>query len=144
MLFECWPLLDRLRRWPGLKKNHWVNSPFLHGCTSYTRCRPIHPIPVQCWTSVAAHCWFNTSQSSATLAQRYSNTGQAHHTSTPAFTATTGRLPNVVSMLIQHVSRRPNNKPTFCIHILRHSTAAIAMRVTLFRLSPERQLGLPR
>ena len=26
---------------------------------TYTRCRPIHPIPVQCWASVAAHRWFN-------------------------------------------------------------------------------------
>ena len=24
---------------------------------SYTRCRPTHPIPVQCWASIAAHSW---------------------------------------------------------------------------------------
>ena len=28
-------------------------------CTSYRGCRPTHRVPVQCWTSVAAHCWFN-------------------------------------------------------------------------------------
>ena len=26
---------------------------------AYTRCRHTHPITVQCWTSVTAHCWFN-------------------------------------------------------------------------------------
>ena len=29
-------------------------------CTSHRRCRPTHPIPVQCWASVAAHCCFGT------------------------------------------------------------------------------------
>ena len=38
-------------------------------CTSYRGCRPAHQIPVQCWASVAAHCWFNASQSFTTLAQ---------------------------------------------------------------------------
>ena len=38
-------------------------------CTSYTRCRPTRPIPVQCWVSVSGHCWFNAGQSSTMLAQ---------------------------------------------------------------------------
>ena len=38
-------------------------------CTWYRGCRPTHQIPVQCWASVAAHCWFNAGQSSTTLAQ---------------------------------------------------------------------------
>ena len=41
------------------------------------RYRHTHPIPVQCWTSVAAHCWFNAGPSSTTLAQHWSNTGSA-------------------------------------------------------------------
>ena len=28
-----------------------------------------HPIPVQCWPSAAAHCWFNAGQSYSTLTQ---------------------------------------------------------------------------
>ena len=42
-------------------------------CTSYPQCRATHPIPVQCWASVAAYCWFKVVQSSnptPTLAQR--------------------------------------------------------------------------
>ena len=27
--------------------------------TMLTQCRPTHPIPVQGWAGVAAHCWFN-------------------------------------------------------------------------------------
>ena len=38
-------------------------------CTSYRGCRPTHQILVQCWASVAAHCWFNACQSSMTLVQ---------------------------------------------------------------------------
>ena len=38
-------------------------------CTSYRGCRPTHQIPIQCWASVAAHCWFNAGQSSTTLTQ---------------------------------------------------------------------------
>ena len=40
----------------------------------YTRCRPTHTIPVQCWASVAAHCWFNADKLSTTLVQHCSNT----------------------------------------------------------------------
>ena len=43
----------------------------------YTRCRPTLPIPVQCWASVAAHCWFYAEKLFTTLAQRYTNTGSA-------------------------------------------------------------------
>ena len=100
MLFQCWPII--FDAGPALKK-HWVNAPGLMGCTSYPRCRPTNPIPVQCWASVAADCWINTGRSSTTLAQCDSNTGLARHTSTPASTATTGRLTNVASMLIQRV-----------------------------------------
>ena len=50
-------------------------------CTSYTRCRPTHPIPVQFWASVAAHSRFNDGQSSTTLAQHYYNIGPAHYSS---------------------------------------------------------------
>ena len=32
-------------------------------CISYRGCRPTHQIPVQCWASIAAHCWFNAGQS---------------------------------------------------------------------------------
>ena len=112
-----------------------MNAPCLLGYvrpTSYTRCRPTHPIPDQCWASVAAHCWFNTSQSFTTLAQRYSNTGPARHTSTPASTTTTGRLTNVALMVIQRVFRWPNNTPIHSVYIyfaVQH--CAIAMRVTL-------------
>ena len=28
-------------------------------CILYRGCRPTHQIPVQCWASVPAHCWFN-------------------------------------------------------------------------------------
>ena len=38
-------------------------------CTSYRGCGPTHQILVQCWASIAAHCWFNAGQSSTTLAQ---------------------------------------------------------------------------
>ena len=79
--------------------------------TSHTRCRPTHPIPIQCWASVA---------SSTTLIQRYTNS------TTTASTATTGRLTNVAS-LSKHVCRWPDNNPTFCIHTLPHRTAAIAL-----------------
>ena len=57
--------------------------------TSYTRCRPTHPILVQYWASVAAHCWFNAGQLTTTLAQRYSNTGPADHASRGPTTAGT-------------------------------------------------------
>ena len=69
----------------------------------------------------------------ATLAQHYSNTDQTHDSSAPASTAATGWLTNVASMLIQRVWRWPNNNPAFCIHrpTLRHSTEAIAIRVTI-------------
>ena len=109
--------------------------------TLFTGCRPTHPIPLQCWDRVTAHCWFNVGQSSTPLAQYYSNTGPAHHDSrgptnactprkwskklsttvtskqnkfdvTPASTAPIERLTNVASMLIQRVWRRPNNNPT--------------------------------
>ena len=44
-------------------------------CTSYRGCRPTHQIPIQCWASIAAHCWFNAGQSFTTLAQHNSITG---------------------------------------------------------------------
>ena len=44
-------------------------------CTSYTQCRPTHPIPVQCWDSVATHCWLNAGQSYSTLANIYTELG---------------------------------------------------------------------
>ena len=118
----------RLRRWIDIEKT-------LGECPVFAGIwRPTHPILVQCWASVAAHSsFFNTGPSSTTLAQRYSNTSPARHTSTPASTATAGRLTNVASMLIQRVWRWLNNNPTFCIgglHTLWHSTVTIAMRVT--------------
>ena len=48
-----------------------------HVFLRYTRCRPTHPIPVQCWASVTAHCCFNADKLSMTLAQHYSNTGSS-------------------------------------------------------------------
>ena len=44
---------------------HSFNSCLL--CTLYRGCRPTHQIPVQCWASVAAQCWFNAGQLSAML-----------------------------------------------------------------------------
>ena len=44
-------------------------------CTSYRGRSPTHQIPVQCWASIAAHCWFNAGQLSTTLVQHYSITG---------------------------------------------------------------------
>ena len=44
-------------------------------CTWYTQCRPIHPVPVQCWATVTAHCWCNAGQSNSTLAQYWNRTG---------------------------------------------------------------------
>ena len=106
-------LAHRFQRWPDIEKA-LGECPLFDGiCTLYTRCRTTHPILVQCWTIVAAHCWFNTDQSSTTLAQRYFNTGSARHTSTPASTATAVRLTNVASMLT-----------------LPNSTATIALLVT--------------
>ena len=65
----------------------------------YTRCRPTHPLSVQWWARVAAHCWFNAGQLCTTLPQHYSNIDRTHDSSTPASTAITGRLTNVASML---------------------------------------------
>ena len=45
--------------------------------THLKRCRATHPISIQCWASVATHCWFNADKLSTTLAQHYSNTGFA-------------------------------------------------------------------
>ena len=39
-------------------------------CLWYTQCRPTHPIPFQCWASVATHCPFNADQSYSTLAKQ--------------------------------------------------------------------------
>ena len=36
-----------------------------------TQCRPAHPIPVQCWASIAAHCWFNAGKLYSPLAQHW-------------------------------------------------------------------------
>ena len=41
-------------------------------CTWYTQWSPTQPIPVQCWASVAAHCWVNVDQS---LAQHWNRIG---------------------------------------------------------------------
>ena len=84
----------------------------------YTRCRTTHPILVQWWARVAAHCWFNAGQLCTTLAQHHSNTDRTHDSPTPASTAITERLTNVALMLIQRVWRWPNNNPAFCIHRL--------------------------
>ena len=43
-------------------------GPYDVGPTWYTQCRLTHPIPVEFWASVAAYCWFDTSQSCSTLA----------------------------------------------------------------------------
>ena len=83
-----------------------------------TRCRPTHPISVQKWARVAAHCCFNAGQLCTTLALHHPNTDQMHDSSTPASTEITRRLTNVASMLIQRVWRWPNNNPAFCIHRL--------------------------
>ena len=40
-------------------------------CTWSTQCRPTHPIPVQCWASVAAHCCFNAGQSYSPLKRNW-------------------------------------------------------------------------
>ena len=63
-------------------------------------------------------CWFNAGQSCRTLAQHHSNTDRTHDSSSPASTATTGRLSNVASMLIQRVWQWPSNNPASCIHRL--------------------------
>ena len=106
MLFHCW--LTAFDGWPGIEKA-LGECPVFGGMylVGYTPCRSIHPIPVQCWASVAAYCWFNTGQSCTKLAQRYTNTGpSSRHTSTPASTAPT--VTKVASMLIQCVIRWPN------------------------------------
>ena len=83
-----------------------------------TRCRPTHPISVQWWVRVAAHCWFNDGQLCTTLAQHTSNTDRTHNSSTPASTEITGRLTNVASMLFKRVWWWPNNNSAFCMHRL--------------------------
>ena len=81
----------------------------LHMSLRYTRCRPFHPISVQWWARVAAHCWFNAGQLCTKLSQHHSNTDQTHDSSTPASTAINRQLTNVASMLIQRVWRWPNS-----------------------------------
>ena len=43
------------------------------------RCGPTHPFSVQCWSSVAAHCWFNADKFLRHWTQHYTNTGSALH-----------------------------------------------------------------
>ena len=107
-IFNVYSFHNHRRLWPTFIRYLPVNSAL--------RCRPTHPIYVQCSARVAAHCWFNAGQSCTTLAQHH--TDGTHDSSTPASTATTGRLTNVASMLIQRVCRWPNNNPAFCIHRL--------------------------
>ena len=60
------------RFWPTSIRYLPVNSAALS--LRYTRCRSTHPISVQWWARVAAHCWFNVGQLCTTLAQHHSNT----------------------------------------------------------------------
>ena len=69
-----------------------------------TRFRPSHPISVQCWANVAAHCWFNADKLSTTLAQHSSNTGFAVYLAA-APQANTCHSPNTVLMLAQRLRR---------------------------------------
>ena len=57
----CTTTAQRLRRWTNIVQ-------MLYKCFVFTG-RPTHPIPVQCWASVATHCCFNAGQSYSTLAQ---------------------------------------------------------------------------
>ena len=66
----------------------------------YTRCRPTHQIPVQCWASVTAHCWFNADKLSTRLARHYSNTGSYVYLAA-ALPSKHCLSPNTVSILAQ-------------------------------------------
>ena len=68
-------------------------------CTWYRGCRPTHQIPVQCWASVAAHCWFNsTYDAGPTL---------IYHRSCCILWANTWHSSNAVSMLPHGLQRWP-------------------------------------
>ena len=94
----------------------------------YTRCSPTHPISVQCWASVAAHCWFNAHVLSTTLAQHHSNTGYAVYLVAAPHAASTCHIPNTVSMMNQRLRRWPGINTAFGDYPV---FAWTAMRVTL-------------
>ena len=59
-VFDVYYFHHHRRCWP-----HSLNTCLR--CTWYRGCRPTHQIPVQCWASIATHCWFDAVQSSTTL-----------------------------------------------------------------------------
>ena len=71
---------------------------------SYRGCRPTHPIPVQCWDSVAAHCWFNADKPSTMPVQHYSYTVSALYLAAPV-PDNICHLPDTVSMSAQRIRR---------------------------------------
>ena len=74
----------------------------------YTRCRPTHPISLQWWARVAAHCWFNAGQFCTTLAQHHSTSVCSNHRT--ANQCCVNVDPTCLTMVQQ--------QPAFCIHRL--------------------------
>ena len=72
-IFNVYSFHHHRRFWPPFDTWQWI---VLRVSIRYTRCRPTHPISVQWWARVEAHCWFNAGRLCAkpTRLQHWPNT----------------------------------------------------------------------